>query len=90
MERYFIVVSGLVQQVGFRYFVYQTAVKFNLTGWVRNCFDGTVELEVQGDETVISKFIDALRKGNRFSRVDNIAPNLIDIKQNEKSFKIIG
>ncbi len=89
MNRYYIVVMGLVQQVGFRYLVYKTAAELNLTGWVRNCSNGNVELEVQGDEQAVVKFIGILRKGSRFSRVDDISSKKIETKLNEKSFKII-
>ena len=47
------VVAGLVQGVGFRYFTVMTAGKLGLGGWVRNCYDGSVEVEAQG---VISSF----------------------------------
>ncbi len=89
MKRYFMIVSGIVQQVGFRYFVQQTASELNLTGWVRNCYDDTVELEVQGDEETIVRFVKLLRKGNGFSRIDDITPKIIDIKKDERSFKVM-
>lgn len=88
MKRYHMVVSGIVQQVGFRFFVKQTATELNLTGWVRNCDDETVELEVQGEEEKMIKFIKSLTKGNGFSRVDDITPKLIQDKKGEKSFRI--
>lgn len=89
MERYHIVVSGIVQGVGFRYFVYEIAARFNLTGWVRNCYDGTVEIEVQGEEENIAKLIEKIRIGNGFSKVEEVSHKVIDIKNNEKSFKYI-
>lgn len=87
MKRYHIIVSGEVQGVGFRFFVYETAAKLNLTGWVRNLYDGTVEVEVQGQEKVIDEFIERLRIGNRFSVVEYVEAKVMDIKNNEKSFK---
>jgi acylphosphatase len=90
MKRYNVVVSGLVQQVGFRYFVYEIATRFNLTGWVQNCDDGTVEIEVQGDEKALSGFIEKVREGNRFSRVEEVVTRSIELKNNEKTFKYIN
>lgn len=87
MRRYSIIISGRVQGVGFRYFVWETAAAFDLTGWVRNNYDGTVEIEVQGNEKVLLKFIDKVSAGNRFSKVKRVVTNPIDIKENEKSFK---
>lgn len=43
-----IVFAGRVQGVGFRYTTRTLAEGFAVTGYVRNCADGTVELEVQG------------------------------------------
>ncbi len=43
-----IIVRGLVQGVGFRYFAYRHAVNLGLTGWVRNLYNDDVELEVEG------------------------------------------
>ncbi|MDV3426447.1 MAG: acylphosphatase [Bacillota bacterium] len=88
MVRYHITVTGLVQGVGFRYFVYHSASKSGLTGWIRNCYDDSVELEVQGEIKSLDKFITELRRGNGFSEVENIISAVIDIKENEKSFRI--
>ncbi len=43
-----IIVKGFVQGVGYRNFVRKQAEKQNLTGWVRNLPDGTVEILIQG------------------------------------------
>lgn len=88
MERYFIKVYGIVQAVGFRYFVYITADSLNLTGWVRNSMDGTVEIEAQGSSKHIEAFKVKVEEGNRFSKVSNIKCEKIDALSSEKSFKI--
>jgi acylphosphatase len=58
-----VVVSGRVQGVGFRWFVRETAIELGLAGWVRNRPDGTVEVAADGDEAVVSRFRELLRKG---------------------------
>ena len=50
MVRRHIIFHGRVQGVGFRYYCVHKARQLNLTGWVRNRYDGTVEAEVQGRE----------------------------------------
>jgi acylphosphatase len=90
MNRYLVVVSGIVQGVGFRYFVSYTARALNLTGWVRNCFNDTVQLHVQGKEEDILVFMQKLRKGNGYSEVEDVSMKKVDMVENEKSFKIIG
>lgn len=52
-----IIFYGRVQGVGFRYYAVNKANQLGLTGWVRNLPDGTVEMEVQGDEPLIDELI---------------------------------
>jgi acylphosphatase len=49
--------SGRVQGVGFRYATKQLAKGFDVLGWVRNCDDGRVELQIMGDEDELDDFI---------------------------------
>ena len=49
--RYHMIVSGRVQGVGFRYRVSHAANALGLTGWVTNCWNDTVELEVYRPST---------------------------------------
>ncbi len=53
-------VTGVVQGVGFRPFVYALAHRLSLTGWVRNTASG-VEVEVDGDPAALQGFVEALR-----------------------------
>ncbi len=52
-----IVFYGRVQGVGFRYYAVNKANQLGLTGWVKNLPDGTVEMEVQGEEPFIDQLI---------------------------------
>ena len=51
-----IVLSGQVQGVGFRPFVYRLAIEHKLTGWVKNCV-GTVDIFVQGQSQNLDSFV---------------------------------
>ena len=53
-------VSGIVQGVGFRPFVYRTAVANGLSGYVRNLGDAGVEVLLEGDAQSINKFLHTL------------------------------
>ena len=53
--------EGKVQGVGFRYSVKELARGFDVTGWVRNLADGRVELQIAGDETEVSDFLESIR-----------------------------
>lgn len=90
MKRYHIIVSGLVQGVGFRFFVYELALKFKLAGWVQNLYDGTVEIEVQGNQDILFAFIDELKEGNMFSSVDDVSVEPMEVKEKEKSFRYMN
>jgi hydrogenase maturation protein HypF len=53
-------ITGVVQGVGFRPFVYGLAKKLDLNGWVRNTSAG-VDIEVDGEQNVLDAFVKALR-----------------------------
>ena len=57
------IVEGRVQGVGFRMFVQQTASGLDLTGWVRNRYNGNVEVWAEGSSQKLQDLITALRKG---------------------------
>ena len=77
---------GRVQGVGFRFFCAMNARTLDLTGWVRNMDNGMVEMEVQGEESSIEKFIRNIKKGNRFIRVDELYQKKIETLPQEKTF----
>ena len=64
-----IVFHGRVQGVGFRYTAKYLAQSLGLTGWVRNEWDGTVTLEIQGREMLINKLLVGLNH-NQFITID--------------------
>lgn len=57
-----IIFYGRVQGVGFRYYSVNKARQLGLTGWVENLCDGSVEMEVQGEEPKIDELILFLEK----------------------------
>jgi acylphosphatase len=60
MIRYHLRFTGQVQGVGFRWTATRAANVLGLTGWVYNAWDGSVEMEVQGDEQSIDQMIAAI------------------------------
>ena len=64
------VVSGRVQGVGFRFFVEREAHMLGIAGWVRNNFDGTVEVLAMGTREQLMGLRSRLREGPRAARVD--------------------
>lgn len=66
------VVEGRVQGVGFRYFVEELADALGLTGWVRNRWDGTVEVLAEGERQLLEKLLAGLRRGPRAAYVTDV------------------
>lgn len=67
-----IIVSGLVQGVGFRYFVLRKATEFNLVGYTKNQNDGTVLTIVEGEKHLIEELFGNLKIGPMYSDVRDI------------------
>ena len=51
-------ISGTVQGVYFRQSTKEKALELNISGWVRNCNDGSVELEAEGEDADLKNFIE--------------------------------
>jgi len=80
-----LVISGLVQGVGYRWFVMRKAKEYNLKGYVRNLYNGDVEVEVEGYRTMIIDFIKELKIGARSAHVTDIK---IEWSEHENKYKI--
>lgn len=80
-------ISGIVQGVGFRYFVDKQASMLNIKGLVKNLPNGKVYIEAEAQEENLSKFLEACRQGPNFSKVGKveIAENKL---KNFSDFKI--
>ena len=72
MKQYHLIVSGLVQGVGFRYYTERIALSMQIKGWVRNLPDDTVEIVAQGTESALLAFIQEIKNSPGFSRVDKV------------------
>lgn len=72
MQRWTAIVSGLVQQVGYRSRVVQIARALGITGYVANLPNGRVGIVAEGEEDVISDFAASIAIVDRFIHVDTI------------------
>jgi len=71
-------ISGLVQGVGFRYWIATQAEALGLSGWVRNRRDGSVEVLVYGETDAVEEFVRACRLGPRHAQVRSIVEELAE------------
>lgn len=72
MKTIHVVISGLVQGVGYRYFALQAASALGIRGYVRNLNSGEVEVVAQGDEEQLDSLLRDLRIGPRSAHVKDL------------------
>ena len=82
-----IVFHGWVQGVGFRYYASHAAALCGATGWVRNEYDGSVTMEIQGTEAQIDRVILAIERG-RYIRIENMETRTIPLLPDERGFRV--
>ena len=85
MVRKHIIFYGSVQGVGFRWRAKNAAEHYSCTGWVKNEWDGSVSMEIQGTEEAIESVILAIEKGT-FVRIENMDMKDIPIVEDEYRF----
>jgi acylphosphatase len=83
-----IIVRGLVQGVGFRYFVYDQAQSLGLKGFVRNLPTGEVEIEALGLRTFLDEFIQQVRIGPCSARVKDLTIHWTIVSRHYQGFGI--
>ena len=81
-------VKGVVQGVGFRYYAHRKAMECNLTGYVKNNLDGSVETEVEGPREMIIAYLQALKIGPAFSRVTDVNIEWLPFENKFNEFRI--
>jgi acylphosphatase len=84
------IVRGRVQGVGFRWFVDHEARQLGLSGWVRNNFDGTVEVLAVGSDEQLLALRRKLERGPRAARVDEVQEFMAEAVAGLNTFRIEG
>ena len=88
MIRLRIRVTGVVQGVGFRYYVVRRAREFGLTGWTRNTPDGSVEIEAVGAEGPLNGFVEDIRIGPTAAHVTGLTVDRFEDDPGHEGFEI--
>lgn len=86
MLRKHIIFYGWVQGVGLRYRARHAAEMYGCTGWVRNEWDGSVTMEIQGTEDAIDKVILAIEAG-RYVKIEDMDSRTIPLVADEYGFQ---
>ncbi len=82
------IVSGHVQGVGFRAFVQDQAVRLRLAGWVRNRWDGSVEVLAEGERDAVEKLLTSLYRGPRGAYVSGLTPEWLAVSGSYSGFRV--
>jgi acylphosphatase len=85
-----IVVHGMVQGVGFRYFVQRMGKRMGLTGDVRNLQDATVEIVVEGIPGRVDEFLSEVKRGPSMAYVERLEISDIACTGRYPTFTIEG
>jgi acylphosphatase len=84
------IAKGLVQGVGFRFFVRNKAISLQITGSVRNLNNGTVEIEAQGEVSNLEQLLHLIEAGPIGSRVEKVDIQWHLTERASKTFEIRG
>lgn len=88
MKRYHIIFKGRVQGVGFRFQVKMLADRLGVTGTVRNMYDWSVEVCIQGNENQLMNFFKGLENIN-FAIIDSKNIDEVSVIDGESDFQIV-
>ena len=80
-----LVFRGRVQGVGFRWRARAAAHNAGATGWVRNNYDGSVTMELQGSDAQIDRVVQSLDRA-RYIRIESLEARRIPVDPEERGF----
>ena len=86
LSRLHVVVKGRVQGVSFRYFVSEQATYLGVNGWVRNRWDGSVEVMVEAQRGQLESLLQELHKGPPASHVSEVTVEWLEATGEFTSF----
>ena len=89
MKRYYVVFTGQVQGVGFRWTLQRIAISQNITGWVRNMSNDNVEAQLQGENLDFNQLYHKLANDNRWIIIDDYSIQEIPVVPDEKKFRVV-
>jgi acylphosphatase len=89
MTRAHVYVRGRVQGVFFRASTKDRALTLGVTGWVKNCLDGSVEAVFEGKKDLVDKIVNWCRKGPAGARVEQTDVSWEDFTGEFDAFSVV-
>lgn len=83
------IITGKVQRVAYRAYVQDAATELQLTGYVRNRPDGTVEVVAQGEPDTLKQFVEYLHEGSLLAQVESVAVDWGTIRTPLHEFSVL-
>ena len=84
-----ILVSGFVQGVGYRYYCFRKANEYDIKGYAKNLPDGKVEVDAEGDRSLLNDFIKDLRTGPLNASVKSLKLEELPFENKYSDFKTL-
>ena len=83
-------ISGMVQGVGFRWYLSERARALGVSGWVRNLPDGRVEAELEGEPEAVDAAVDWCRTGPPSASVSDVELDPSEQPEGLSGFELRG
>lgn len=83
-----VTIKGLVQGVNFRHYTQEAAMMHNVTGWVKNLYNGDVQGCFEGEERDVNALIDWCRHGPKWASVDEVIVEKADYRGEFSIFEV--
>jgi acylphosphatase len=81
-------ISGVVQGVGYRYYIIRKARERNLTGWVKNRANGSVQIEAVGQRPELEELLRLIRVGPAAAHVSGVNANWYEDNPKYEEFDV--
>jgi acylphosphatase len=82
------IINGIVQGVGYRFFVLRAAARHQVLGTVRNCSGGSVEVVAEGERQAMDEFKNDLATGPALARVTDIEETDLPVTRRFRDFRV--
>jgi acylphosphatase len=83
------IADGVVQGVGFRFFVQREAESLSLKGYAKNLYDGSVEIVAEGNRSLIEEFIAVVKVGPRMAHVAKLSVEWLPVSNTFTEFETL-